>query len=70
MILLPRHHITFDPIDPLGDGLAEDIAAERSEAGAIQDLADPIDPQDLAQSWGALLEEVKSDPEWFDFASD
>lgn len=70
MILLPRHHVTFAPIDPLGDGLGEDIAAERREAGAIDDLTEPIDPQHLAQSWGSLLEEVKSDPDWFDFASD
>lgn len=70
MILLPRHHVTFSPVDPLGDGLGDDIAAERREAGAIQDLADPIDAQDLAQSWGALLEEVKQDPEWFEFAAD
>lgn len=70
MILLPHHHVSFNPIDPLGDGLGDDIAAERREAEAITDLSDPIDAQDLAMSWGALLEEVKQDPEWFNFADE
>lgn len=70
MIFLPHHHIRFNPIDPLGDGLGDDIAAERSEPEAITDLSDPLDAQELAQKWGTLLEEVKEDPEWFDFAAD
>lgn len=70
MILLPHHRISFNPIDPLGDGLGDDIAAERREPDAITDLNDPLDAQDLAMSWGALLEEVKQDPEWFNFADE
>lgn len=70
MILLPHHHVRFDPIDPLGDGLGDDIAAERNEPEAITDLADPLDAQELAQKWGTLLEEAKEDPEWFDFAAE
>lgn len=70
MILLLRHHIRFDPVDPLGDGLGDDIAAERSEAEAITNLSDPIDAQDLSHRWSVLLEEVKTDPEWFDFAGE
>lgn len=67
-----RHNnqIRFNPIDPLGDGLGDDIAAERNESDAITDLSDPIDAQSLANTWGTLLEEVKQDPEWFDFADD
>lgn len=70
MIQLPHHRIHFSPIDPLGDGLGDDIAAERSEPEAITDLSDPINASDLATSWGALLEEVKQDPEWFTFADE
>lgn len=70
MRFFSRHQIQFNPIDPLGGGLDEDIAAERHEPEAITDLSDPIDAQDLAHKWGVLLEEVKEDPEWFDFASE
>ncbi|MBH2007702.1 hypothetical protein I8H83_03810 [Candidatus Saccharibacteria bacterium] len=70
MIFLSRRHIHFDPIDPLGDGLGDDIAAEQNEPEAITDLSDPLDAQELAQTWGTLLEEVKEDPEWFDFAAE
>lgn len=70
MIRLSHHHVRFSPIDPLGDGLGDDIAAERSEPEAITDLSDPINASDLAMSWGALLEEVKQDPEWFTFADE
>lgn len=70
MILLPHHRIRFSPVDPLGDGLGDDIAAERREPEAITSLADPIDASELSQKWSVLLEEVKTDPEWFDFASE
>lgn len=29
------HHISFDPIDPLGDGLREEIIAEQSDPERI-----------------------------------
>lgn len=29
------HHVTFTPVDPLGDGLREDILAEQSEPERI-----------------------------------
>ncbi len=70
MILLPHHHIRFNPIDPLGDGLGDDIAAEQRESDAITDLSDPIDAQGLAKQWSVVLEEVRSDPGWFDFAEE
>ncbi len=70
MILLPHRHVRFNPIDPLGDGLGDDIAAERKEPEAITDLSDPLDAQELAQTWGTLLQEAREDPEWFDFAAE
>jgi hypothetical protein len=30
-----NHHVTFTPVDPLGDGLREDILAEQSEPDHI-----------------------------------
>lgn len=68
MIFRTHSQIQFDPIDPLGDGLGDAIAAEQHEEEAIHDLYDMIDPRTLEQRWGALLEEVKHEPDWFDFA--
>ena len=68
MIFHTRSQIQFDPVDPLGDGLGDDIAAERREPEAIHDLYDMIDSHALEQRWSALLEEVQHDPDWFDFA--
>ncbi len=68
MIFRTHSQIQFDPVDPLGDGLGDDIAAEQREPEAIHDLHDMIDPYALEQRWSALLEEVQHDPDWFDFA--
>ncbi|HCH34541.1 TPA: hypothetical protein DEW05_03370 [Candidatus Saccharibacteria bacterium] len=70
MIFLRHHQMHFRPIDPLGDGLGDEIAAERNEPEAIRDLAEPLDADMLQRRWSVLLEEVKSDPEWFEFAND
>ncbi len=70
MIFHRHSQIQFHPIDPLGDGLGDDIAAERREPEAINDLYDMIDPHALEQKWGALLKEVQQEPDWFDFAND
>lgn len=71
MIFHKHSRIQFDPIDPLGDGLGDDIAAERREPEAIvHDFYDMIDPYALEQRWSAVLEEVQREPDWFDFAND
>jgi len=70
MIFLRHHQMHFSPIDPLGDGLGDEIAAERNEPEAIRDLSEPLDADMLQRRWSVLLEEVKSDPEWFEFAND
>lgn len=70
MIFHTKHNISFDPIDPLGGGLAEAIQAEQCESEAIRNLYDGVDPDALSQRWGALLDEAHHDPEWFDFADD
>lgn len=62
------HHISFHPVDPLGDGLREEIVAEQQESEAI-DLEE-IDEQGLSQFWGEVEEDVKNDPEWFHDSED
>ena len=63
------HRISFRPIDPLGDGLREEIAAEQQEPEAITSLED-IDTQQLAQVWGDIEKDVKNDPTWFHDSED
>lgn len=60
------HHIDFPEIDPLGGGLAEEIAAERSEADAIQ-LEESIEGDSLYQRWDRVVSELHDDPEWSTF---
>lgn len=63
------HHVSFQPIDPLGDGLREEIAAEQQEPEAITSL-DDIDGQELARVWGDIEEDVRNDPTWFHDSED
>lgn len=65
------HHktITFDPIDPLGDGLGDDIAAEQREPEAITSL-DDTPSQDLEQFWGEVVKDAKKDKDFFAYADD
>jgi hypothetical protein len=60
------HHISFKPIDPLGDGLREEIAAEQQEPEAIRDLEDGFDEN----FWSKVEKDVENDPEWFHFSED
>jgi hypothetical protein len=64
-----RKHIKFSTIDPLANGLDDEIAAERREPEAIRSL-DDIPAEDLSNFWGSVLEEVKKDPGWFDYSQD
>lgn len=63
------HHISFKPVDPLGDGLREEIAAEQQEPEAIETLED-LDAEKLGKFWNDVEEDVKNDPEWFHFSED
>jgi hypothetical protein len=64
-----RKHIKFSIVDPLANGLDDEIAAERREPEAIRSL-DDIPAEDLSNFWGGVLEEVKKDPTWFDYSQD
>jgi hypothetical protein len=63
------HHISFKPVDPLGDGLREEIAAEQQEPDAITDLED-IDEQELSAFWSDVEKDVENDPTWFHLSED
>ena len=68
MSLFHRVKLAFQPVDPLGDGLGDEIEAERHEADAIQ-LQEQLDST-LSDKWEAIIEDVHKDPDWFQFAED
>lgn len=59
------HHISFKPVDPLGDGLREEIVAEQQEPEAIEALEEGLDEQALTQFWTEVEDDVINDPTWF-----
>lgn len=61
-----HHHVQFEKIDPLGDGLDDDIAAERREE--VITLEDHPDETALEKYWQFVEEDIHKDPEWFTFA--
>lgn len=60
------HKISLPKVDPLGGGLAEEIAAEQADSESIV-LEEQLDSH-LAEQWESIVEDVKQDPEWFEFA--
>lgn len=71
MSLFPlfKHRPSFNSADPLGGGLAEEIAAEQAEPDAIR-LEDTPDGEALTETWSHVVEEVEKDPDWFSFSDD
>lgn len=67
MLFFRRKKIAFDPIDPLDNGLREEIAAERLEPDHFE-LSDQIDVA-LPEKWDAILADARQDPD-FTFADD
>lgn len=63
-----KRKLAFQPVDPLGDGLGDEIAHEQRESEAIL-LEEQLDDQ-LASKWDEILNDVHQDPDWFDFAND
>lgn len=63
------HHISFVKPDPLGAGLAEEIAAEQSEPEAIT-LEESLDANELRSSWERITDELSHDPEWAELSVD
>ena len=69
-MLLFNHHISFKPIDPLGNGLREEIVAEQQEPDAIDSLEEGLDGQQLYDFWQSVERDVENDPEWVHFSED
>lgn len=64
------HSIAFAEVDPLDDGLREEIAAEQQETEAIGSLDDGVDESALADYWRGVEGDIAKDPEWFNFSKD
>lgn len=56
MIFKFSHHVKFDPVDPLDDGLKEEIEAEKKEPDAIV-LEDTLDEGSLDSYLTQVVEE-------------
>lgn len=69
MGLFKQSSIRFSEIDPLANGLAEDIAREQREADAFGTL-DDISPEELTRAWGAISDDIKKDPTWFSYTDE
>lgn len=63
MSLFHKITIHFPTIDPLANGLAEEIAAERAEPDAIT-LDDAVDANELQQRWSDIAHDFEQDPDW------
>jgi hypothetical protein len=61
--------ISFAPIDPLGDGLREEIVAEQTESDAIV-LEERPDEGELSRYWQSVEADIQQDPEWFTFTDE
>ncbi len=64
-----RHKIQFSKVDPLANGLAEEIAAEQREAEAIHSFED-TSAEELDRFWTGVVKDIKKDPDWFDFSEE
>lgn len=64
-----RHSLLFTVPDPLGDGLAEEIAAEQAEPDAIT-LEDATDMQTFTEQWDHMVNDLHNDPNWVSFTEE
>jgi hypothetical protein len=62
------HRISLPKIDPLGGGLAEEIAAEQE--GEVITLEERPDEEQLSAFWSSVEQDIEQDPEWFHFSED
>ena len=63
------HHISLPKIDPLGGGLAEEIAAEQQSEEVIT-LEEGVDEGQLSTFWSSVEQDIEQDPEWFHVSED
>lgn len=64
-----RRRISFKSVDPLANGLDDEIAAERSERDSFANLTE-VSADDLNHFWSGVIEDIHKDPTWFDFSED
>ena len=64
-----RRGLVLSRIDPLGAGLAEEIAIEQAEPDAMN-LSDQPDSETLSSRWATIDSELEKDPDWFTFADE
>ena len=57
-----HHSLAFAPIDPMGDGLGDDIAVEQSEPDHFE-LTEQLDGK-LADEWEEILTDARKDPDF------
>lgn len=62
------HRIALPHVDPLADGLDEDITKEQTEPEAI--TLEDISESELEQYWESVESDIKKDPEWFHFSEE
>ena len=60
MSLFHSSSLAFQPIDPLADGLGDDIAVEQSEDDRFE-LSEQLDMR-LADEWEEILTDARKDP--------
>ncbi len=58
--------ISFKPIDPIDNGLREEIIAEQQEPEAIM-LEEGLGEGQSEAFWQNVEEDIQKDPEWFTF---
>lgn len=59
-----HHHIHFGAVDPLANGLADEIAAEQAEPDAFV-LEEQLD-ETLADRWQVIIDDAKQDKDYID----
>lgn len=62
--LLSPPKLAFEPVDPLGDGLGDDIAAQQSNPEVLA-FQEDLDADNLVAFWSEVERDVRSDPDWY-----
>ena len=67
MSLFHHQQLAFQPVDPMADGLGDDIRVEQTEDGHFE-LTEQLDGR-LADEWEQILSDARKDPD-FTFVSE
>lgn len=68
-MLFNSQKIQFGKVDPLGDGLGDEIANEQLEPEAIT-LEEGLNGSELSEYWQSVKSDIEQDPEWFHFTEE